>query len=104
VTANVGDKTPVRLPGGADLLLEEIALHRNVTYTFFDQAMQSIPAIEPKSRILVTRRDGQVGREAVVVYSLVAYPSQVHRRSRSPALLKPIAVHGASISRCRNRS
>jgi hypothetical protein len=73
VTANVGDKTRVRLPGGADLLLEEIALHRNVTFNFYNQAMESIPAIERGSRILARRRDGQVGHSPVVLYSLVAY-------------------------------
>jgi hypothetical protein len=73
VTADVGDKTRVRLPGGAQVLLEEIALHRNVTFNFYNQAMESIPAIEPGSRILVSRRDGQVGRNPVVFYSLVAY-------------------------------
>jgi hypothetical protein len=73
VIANVGDKTRVRLSGGAELLLEEIALHRNVTFNFYNQAVESIPAIEPGSRILARRRDGQVGHGPVVLYSLVAY-------------------------------
>lgn len=70
---DVGDKTRVRLSGGSEMLLEEIALHRNVTLNFYNQAMESIPAIEPGSRILVRRRDGQVGRDPTVLYSLVAY-------------------------------
>jgi hypothetical protein len=49
--------------------------------------MESIPVIDRRSRILVTRRDGQVGRDPVVTYSLVAH---------APAGSRNVKVAGAA--------
>ena len=73
VMATIGDVKVMPLGNDVELKLEEVTPSRIMPYTFYDQAMESIPAMYPKGQIIAKRRMGQFGEKNKLFYSLVAY-------------------------------
>lgn len=60
----------VLIGDGAELTIRESPNHRGVPHLYYDQAVESIKDLYPKSEVLVARRFGTLGE---VAYSLVCY-------------------------------
>jgi hypothetical protein len=55
---------------GKNLSLEEIQINRGLPHSSFGQGVDSIPLIQPHHRILVKRRNWQLGQTS---YSLIVF-------------------------------
>lgn len=62
--------TELQLANGTVLTIREIASHRGVPFSYYDQAMESIPRLYPHYVLILTRRIGNLGGAE---YSLVCY-------------------------------
>jgi hypothetical protein len=60
----------IELDNGKNLSLEEIQNNRGLPHAYFGQGVDSIPLIHPHHRILVKRRNGQLGQTS---YSLIVF-------------------------------
>lgn len=71
----------VRLENGEILLIRNIQPSRILPHAFHDQALSSIPAMYPDSRILAKRRVGYLSKKPAILYSMVCYKeSSDHER------------------------
>ena len=78
----------ISLEGGSTLRVTEIAFHRFLPHSFYDQAMSSLPKLFPAHELLASRRTGAIGE---VIYALVCYKET---QSSPQVVSQAIAVHG----------
>ena len=74
--ASETDTEKFELDNGYILYITETTHSRNMPYVFYDQAIDSIPRIHPNSIIVAKRRLGIIGKNAVVLYSLIGYKEE----------------------------
>ena len=74
--ASETDTEKFELDNGYILYITETTHSRNMPYVFYDQAINSIPRIYPNSTVVAERRLGKIGKNAVVLYSLIGYKKE----------------------------
>ena len=81
----------VLLENGVELHIKGIWFSRILPHAYYDQAIASIPGVDPHSQIIAKRRLGYLGKNTPAVYSMVCY-----KKSKD---LKEITISGVVTSK-----